>query len=600
LRARSPPPDTYAAGRGWRLSGAQGVHYVACNQDAMECVVNRRWLLWVTLGVVCAGAARAGDCPRWTGTQARQEMAALAARVDDWNHAYRVDGQSPVDDAVYDQARQRLEVWRRCFPAQAPARPTHLGDASGTTRAPVAQTGLDKLPDAAALAQWMRARPAGDLWVQPKADGVAVTLLYVDGRLRQAVSRGDGIHGSNWTAKAARIPAIPQRLPHAPARVVLQGELYWRVADHVQARDGGVNARSAVAGALARVTLDATTAQHIGLFIWDWPSGPAGMAQRLAGLQAMGLEDSVTYTHAVATLADVQRWREQWYRHAMPFAADGTVVRQGQRPPGSSWQAQPPTWAVAWKYPAARALAEVRAVTFTVGRTGRITPVLELQPVQLDDHRVQRVTVGSLRPGRQLDTRPGDHVEIALAGLTIPRLLSVAWRTQHRAPVGVPDARTHNARSCWQNTPGCEQQFLARLVWLGGSHGLQLAGVGQATWRMLIAAGLEHDLLDWLQLTSTQLARVPQLTPAQAQALARTFADARTQSPDRWLRALGAPATDALGAAQWGTLSVRSASDWAHAEGVGAGNARRLAQFFAQPAVRAQAQRLHAAGVRGF
>src|SRR6202035_1695956 len=102
---------------------------------------------------------------------------------------------------------------------------------------------------------------------------------------------------------------------------------------------------------------------------------------RLAGLKAMGLSDSVTYTHPVKTIEDVKRWREQWYRHAMPFAADGTVVRQGHRPPASTWQAAPPDWAVAWKYPAASALAEVRAVDFTVGRSGRITPVLELAPV---------------------------------------------------------------------------------------------------------------------------------------------------------------------------------------------------------------------------
>jgi DNA ligase (NAD+) len=505
-----------------------------------------------------------------------------------------------VDDAVYDQALHRLDVWRECFPAQAPARPSHLGDAGGTVRAPVAQTGLAKLPDAVALAEWMRARPAGDLWVQPKADGVAVTLLYVDGRLRQAVSRGDGVHGSDWTAKAARIRAIPQRLLDAPPRVVLQGELYWRLRDHVQARDGGVNARSAVAGALARTRLDAATAQRIGLFVWDWPSGPADMMQRLAGLHAMGLEDSVTYTQAVATLADVQRWRKQWYRHGMPFAADGTVVRQGHRPPASSWQARPPTWAVAWKYPAAQALAEVRAVVFTVGRTGRITPVLELRPVQLGDHRVQRVSVGSLRRWQQLDIRPGDHVEVALAGLTIPRLLSVAWHAQQRVPVTAPDPRTHNAWSCWQNSSGCEQQFLARLVWLGGSHGLRLAGVSRKTWQALIDAGLEHDLLDWLQLTPAQLTAIPQFTLVEARALAGSFAGARQQLPARWLPALGAPVGTVPDTAQWRTLRTRTASDWAHVAGVSAGRARRLAQFFTQPVVRAQLERLRAAGVQGF
>jgi DNA ligase (NAD+) len=107
--------------------------------------------------------------------------------------------------------------------------------------------------------------------------------------IAQATSRGDGLHGSDWTVMAQGIDAIPKHLPYAPARVVLQGEIYWRVPGHVQASVGGINARSAVAGAMARDTLDAATAAHIGLFVWDWPSGPADMPARLAGLQAMGL-----------------------------------------------------------------------------------------------------------------------------------------------------------------------------------------------------------------------------------------------------------------------------------------------------------------------
>ena len=212
------------------------------------------------LGLVLAGAAHAGDCPNWSAAKAKREMAALHDRLDGWNNAYRIGGQSPVDDAVYDQAQQRLAQWGHCFPAQAPAPLAHLGATGGRARSPVAQTGLAKLPDAATLATWMRERGNRDLWVQPKADGVAVTLLYLDGQLREAISRGDGLLGSDWMAKALRIEAIPDHLSHAPARVVLQGELYWRLPGHVQADDGGANARSAVAGALARDTLDADTA----------------------------------------------------------------------------------------------------------------------------------------------------------------------------------------------------------------------------------------------------------------------------------------------------------------------------------------------------
>ena len=562
--------------------------------------MRKTWLLpMMFLAAWCITGARAQDCPAWPPTQARAEMLALHDRLDSWNRAYRAGDRSPVDDAVYDRALERFLRWRRCFPAQAPAIPAHLADATGNVRAPVAQTGLAKLPDAAAVGAWMQARGNTDLWVQPKADGVAVTLLYIDGQLSEAISRGDGLHGSDWTAKAQVIEAIPKRLPHAPARVVLQGEIYWRIPNHVQAKDGGINARSAVAGAMARDTLDAATAARIGLFVWDWPSGPADMPSRLAGMQAMGLVDSVSYTRAVGSIDDVQHWRAQWYRQGMPFAADGTVVRQGRRPAASTWPATPPAWAVAWKYPAAQALAEVRAVTFTVGRSGRITPVLELEPVQLDDHRVQRVSIGSVARWKELDIRPGDQVEIALAGLTIPRLQSVVWRTQVRAPVTVPDSQTHDPLSCWQMAPGCEAQFRARLVWLGGKRGLHLDGIGTDTWQALIDAGLIHDLLDWLSLTPAQLVKVPGLGQARSASLVQTFADARKRPFADWLRAMGMPPTADMALPDWATLSPRSAEDW-QAAGAGRAKSERLAAFFAHPQVRAHAIKLHAIGVQGF
>ncbi|RCS29596.1 NAD-dependent DNA ligase LigB [Rhodanobacter denitrificans] len=563
--------------------------------------MRREWFsLAVGVALSIAGAAHAADCPDWSPVRARQELAMLHDRLDGWNRAYRAGDGSPVSDAVYDQATQRLAAWQRCFPAQAPAPLAHLADAGGRVRLPVAQTGLAKLPDDRAAGAWMHARDDRDLWVQPKVDGVAVTLLYVDGQLRQATSRGDGLQGSDWTQPAQAIEAIPKRLPHAPAQVVLQGELYWRLPGHVQADDGGANARSAVAGALARSSLDADSAARIGLFVWDWPNGPAGMPARLAGLAAMGLADSVAYTRPVATLDEAKQWRERWYRHAMPFAADGTVLRQGHRPPAASWTAVPPDWAVAWKYPAASALAEVRAVEFTVGRSGRITPVLELEPVQLDDHRVQRVSVGSLGRWRQLDIRPGDQVEVALAGLTIPRLQSVAWRTQQRVTVTPPDPAQYGPLTCWQATPGCEQQFRARLVWLGGRQGLQLEGLGADTWQALIDAGLVHGLVDWMSLTPEQLATAPGLGAVRAATLARNFAEARDRPFARWLQALGVPSGVAAGLPDWAASTAREASDWQALEGIGTGRANQLVAFFACPEVRALAARLRVAGVQGF
>ncbi|MGP1665777.1 MAG: NAD-dependent DNA ligase LigB, partial [Rhodanobacter sp.] len=227
--------------------------------------------IFVCGSVILLSSVARADCPAWSASRASQEMAALHQRLDGWNRAYRAGKPSPVDDAVYDQAREHLMAWRQCFPAQARPLPAPLADAGGSMRAPVAQTGLSKLADATALAAWMQVRGNHDLWVQPKADGVAVTLLYVDGHLRQVSSRGDGLYGSDWMPAAQHIAAIPQQLPNAPARVVLQGELYWRVPGHVQASAGGVGARAQVAGAMARAELDAGTATRIGLFVWDWP-----------------------------------------------------------------------------------------------------------------------------------------------------------------------------------------------------------------------------------------------------------------------------------------------------------------------------------------
>lgn len=560
------------------------------------------WLKWCGfIGWFLASCAWAGEpCPGWPAARARKELAALHDQLDHWNHAYRTQGRSPVDDAIYDQALRRYEGWRACFPAQAPAPLAHLADAGGTVRTPVAQTGLAKLPDAQAVAAWMHARGDRDLWAQPKADGVAVTLLYVDGELRQAISRGDGVHGSDWTAKARRIAAVPGHLAHAPARVVLQGELVWHVDGHVQARDGGVRARAAVAGALAREPLDEAAAAHIGLFVWDWPDGPADMPARLAGLAAMGFGDSAALTQPVRGLDELMRWRERWYRHPMPFAADGTVIRQGHRPAAATWAAAPPRWAVAWKYPAAQALATVRGVDFRRGRSGRTAVVLQLDPVILDDRTVRRVSLGSLARWQELDVRPGDQVAISLAGLTIPRFDGVVWRTRVRAALTPPAEPARDELACWHPDPGCEAQFVARLMWLGGKHGLHIDGMGEQGWRALIAAGEVHGLLDWMALPRARLAEVPGFGVRRAAMLEQAFQSARQRDFPHWLRALGLPPAGDASLPDWDTLAARDDVVWQREPGIGAVRAAHLRAFFAHPEVRRLAATLHDAGIAGF
>lgn len=506
-----------------------------------------------------AVSAAAAGCPTWAPDQARQELVALDQQLQAWDLAYHRDGVSPVDDTLYDQARARYAQWRDCFTQQAPVSADSLRGTRGTVQPPVVQTGLGKVKDAQALAAWMRARGNADLWMQPKIDGVAVTLLYIDGVLRQAVSRGDGERGEDWTVNVERIAAIPKRLARAPSRVVLQGEIYWRLTDHVQAVHGSVGARSKVAGALARESLDVDTAQHIGLFVWDWPDGPSAMPDRLDGLRHFGFSDAAAYTVAVDDIDEVSEWREQWFHAAVPFAADGIVIRQGHRPPASAWRATPPDWAIAWKYPPAQALARVKGVEFTIGRSGRITPVLQLEPVKLDDRTVRRVSVGSLARWRELDIRPGDEVALTLAGLTIPRFDSVVLRAPQRIAVEAPDQSAHGTLSCWHPVPGCERQFLARLEWLGGKHGLDLDGVGRRTWQRLIDAGLLDDAVGWLALDREVLATAPGIGAARADALLASFMRARQQSHATWLHALGLQAP--MSATVLASVDVRATSE---------------------------------------
>ncbi|ACO76619.1 NAD-dependent DNA ligase LigB [Azotobacter vinelandii CA] len=536
-------------------------------------------------------------CPDWTAQRAAAELAALAERLRQWDVAYHRDGRSPVADELYDQARARLADWNRCFPGQADASPEPLAGSAGPLLHPVPHTGLAKL-DEAAVRDWMATRE--DLWTQPKVDGVAVTLEYADGRLRRAISRGDGRHGQDWTARVRRLPALPRQLAER-RRLILQGELYWRLPGHVQAEAGGRSARARVAGLLARDTLDDGDAAGIGLFVWDWPNGPADMRARLDGLERLGFAEARRYSRPVADFATARQWRERWYREPLPFASDGVVLRQGRRPPGERWRAEPPHWAVAWKYPLAQALAEVRAVRFRIGRSGRITPQLELQPVRLDDRQIRRVALGSLRRWRELDVRPGDQVAIRLAGQSIPQVDAVVWRAAERPALPSPDPAAHHALSCWRPLPGCEEQFLARLDWLGGRRGLDLRGVGRGTWEALLENGRLDDLLGWLELDEARLAELPGFGERSASLLAERFRAARRRPFPMWLRALGLPpAGEATLPPSWDELAGRGPEQWQREPGIGPGRARQLQAFFAHPEVQALRQRLRAAGVEGF
>lgn len=540
--------------------------------------------------------ANAAECPDWPPARAQEEITTLQQQIDRWDDSYHREGQSLIADELYDQSRARLTEWRECFDSGAPAEP--LRTAGGTVAHPIAHTGLEKLRDGRAVEAWLKDR--GEVWIQPKVDGVAVTLIYRNGRLHRAISRGDGVNGQDWTASARQIAAIPQKLPRS-MDLLLQGELYWRLTKHVQAQAGSLNARATVAGLMARKALSTEQAAGIGLFVWDWPQGPKNLPARVAALDELGFPSTAPYSQPIEAFADAERWRDHWYRSPLPFATDGVVLRQDQRPPAERWLAKTPYWSVAWKYPFAQALAEVRKVHFKIGRTGRITPVLDLEPVTLDDRQIKRVSVSSLQRWEALDIRPGDQVAISLAGLTIPRLDGVVLRSTERPELNAPRAADFHSLSCWQPTPGCESQFLARLSWLSGKQGLALPHVGPGTWEKLLKAERLGSLVDWMTLDEQELAKIDGFGERSSARLLNSFNSARQRPFARWLKALGLPPTgQARLADSWQALAQRNTEQWQAEAGIGPGRAAQLSAFFRDPQVLALSETLRVAGIDGF
>ena len=524
-------------------------------------------------------------CPVWAPGRVETEMMALAKQLSEWDRAYYEQGISLVPDERYDALEKTYRDWQRCFrPESKPHSPTLAKN--GKVRHPVPHVGVKKLSDRQAVARWMTGKQP--LWVQPKLDGVAVTLYYQHGELARVISRGDGLRGEDWTERARHIPAIPQQVTLDYDPLVLQGELYLRMTDHQQASQGGANARAIVAGAMRRHDLSPLVEQ-LGIFIWAWPDGPEAMPLRLEQLSKAGFNIMKAWSKPVANADDVANWRERWFHQPLPFVTDGVVIH-GTPVKGAYWLPGDNTWSAAWKYTPLKVSAEVRSIDFPVGRTGKTGAVLNLLPLQLDDKKVSRVNIGSLRRWQALDVLPGDQVMVSLAGQGIPRLDDVIWRVQKRVSPPVPDAGAFHPLSCFTYTPACREQFLARLVWASGKEALAMTGVSRSSWQRLMQAGRLTHLFSWLALTQDELRQTPDITPARADWLYHQFSLSRQQPFRRWVKALGVPlpqrALNAMVDNDWSTLLARQDAAWQQLPGMGKTLASQVMHFLHDPQVR--------------
>ena len=552
----------------------------------------------ILISILCWQSSVWAVCPAWSPARAQEEISRLQQQIKQWDDDYWKEGKSEVEDGVYDQLSARLTQWQRCFGNET--RDVMIPPLNGAVMHPVAHTGVRKMADKNALSLWMRER--SDLWVQPKVDGVAVTLGYRDGKLNKAISRGNGLKGEDWTQKVRLISAVPQTVSGPLANSTLQGEIFLKRKGHIQQQMGGINARAKVAGLMMRQG-NSDTLNSLAVFVWAWPDGPHLMTDRLKDLATAGFTLTQTYTRAVKNADEVAHVRNEWWKAKLPFVTDGVVVRAAKEPESRHWLPGQAEWLVAWKYQPVAQVAEVKAIQFAVGKSGKISVVASLVPVMLDDKKVQRVNIGSVRRWQEWDIAPGDQILVSLAGQGIPRIDDVVWRGAERTKPTPPENR-FNSLTCYFASDVCQEQFISRLVWLGSKQVLGLDGIGEAGWRALHQTHRFEHIFSWLLLTPEQLQNTPGIAKSKSAQLWHQFNLARQQPFTRWVMAMGIPLTRAaLNASDersWSQLLFSTEQFWQQLPGTGSGRARQVIEWKENAQIKKLGSWLAAQQITGF
>ncbi|HFT9209013.1 TPA: NAD-dependent DNA ligase LigB [Escherichia coli] len=552
----------------------------------------------ILIGILCWQSSVWAVCPAWSPARAQEEISRLQQQIKQWDDDYWKEGKSEVEDGVYDQLSARLTQWQRCFGSEP--RDVMMPPLNGAVMHPVAHTGVRKMVDKNALSLWMRER--SDLWVQPKVDGVAVTLVYRDGKLNKAISRGNGLKGEDWTQKVSLISAVPQTVSGPLANSTLQGEIFLQREGHIQQQMGGINARAKVAGLMMRQG-NSDTLNSLAVFVWAWPDGPQLMTDRLKELATAGFTLTQRYTRAVKNADEVARVRNEWWKAKLPFVTDGVVVRGAKEPESRHWLPGQAEWLVAWKYQPVAQVAEVKAIQFAVGKSGKISVVASLAPVMLDDKKVQQVNIGSVRRWQEWDIAPGDQILVSLAGQGIPRIDDVVWRGAERTKPTPPENR-FNSLTCYFASDVCQEQFISRLVWLGSKQVLGLDGIGEAGWRALHQTHRFEHIFSWLLLTPEQLQNTPGIAKSKSAQLWHQFNLARKQPFTRWVMAMGIPLTRAaLNASDersWSQLLFSTEHFWQQLPGTGSGRARQVIEWKENAQIKKLGSWLAAQQITGF
>lgn len=515
-------------------------------------------------------------------TAAAARIAALRKEIDEHNYRYYVLDAPAISDAEFDALFRELQDLESAHPELlTPDSPTQrVGGAPSKAFAPVhhrlPMQSLRKSADESELREFDRrvretlGREVVDYAAEPKLDGLAVSLIYEQGRLVVGATRGDGETGENVTANLRTIRQIPLRLRgDAPPRIEVRGEVYLplqgfqRMVEEAQARGerAPVNPRNAAAGSLRQLDPSITATRPLAFYAYavgdseGW-TPPRRHAELLQQLRDWGLpvSDLVETVHGVDGCIDYFE-RMARRRASLPFDIDGVVFKlddlAGREELGSV--SREPRWACAYKFAAEQAETVLENVEFQVGRTGALTPVARLRPVFVGGANVSNATLHNMDEVARKDVRIGDTVIVRRAGDVIPEVVSVVLdkrppdaaeiRVPGRCPVCGGEVERVEGEVVIRCTNGlsCRAQLHGELTHFVSRKAMDIEGLGDKLLVQLIDAGWVRTPADIYRLTVEQLQTLERMGEKSAQKVIEAIDRSRETSFARFLYALGIP-----------------------------------------------------------
>ncbi|MBN1488301.1 MAG: NAD-dependent DNA ligase LigA [Phycisphaerae bacterium] len=577
---------------------------------------------------------------------AERQIQKLRETLRRHDHLYYVLAQPEISDREYDRLFEQLKKLEEQHPELiTPDSPTQRVSGrplEGFTqvRHAVPMLSIDNTYNEAELREFdARVRRGLDdepyaYVVDPKIDGVAISLRYEDGALVQAATRGDGATGDDITQNARTIRSIPLRLSgrDVPGVLEVRGEVYWPRSDFARcnaarAANGEAtfaNPRNATAGTLKQ--LDSRIVAQRGLaFIAHGfgaiePFDAETQHELFDRFTAWGIPANPhrrLLKTIDAVVAFVHEWESQ--RLELDYETDGLVVKVDRLDQRDALGATSrfPRWCIAFKYAAERAESKLLSVRFQVGKLGTITPVANLEPVQLAGTTVKSASLHNFDQIERLGVKVGDTVLVEKAGEIIPQVVQVVAEKRPadakaiRPPKACPSCgeaitRDEAAVALRCTNPACPAQVKERIRYFCGRDQMDIEGAGPVLVEQLVDTGLTHDVADLYHLHERrdELIGLERMAEKSADKFLAAIDESKSRPLARLVAALNIPlvgaSTAELLTAEFSTMdALRDADEEAlqAIDGIGPEVAANLREFFEAPATGRLLQRLQAAGV---